>query len=412
MLLRARPIIFAIFFVSIAVSFLFEPPSFDHTYIIALLFYWLFSSLYSHLRVVDKTKNNIPVDYGINYSLSFALFAGPLGLLIFEALFRLTEHVTKKHLKTAEPDEWLHTLYNIGSFVTFNSLAFALYDRLHPLFQSVSFTGFWLLMFLLVVIVSFLTDCCLIIIFYITGDMRTQREALDFIKTRSWTDMGKTALTNGLLFLFLQEQRWDMLLSLFLLNYFVSRSFFSKSQSIQHKLERDQFERMAYTDFLTGIHNRAYMDKTIAKLNETGEWLGVVVADIDNFKAINDTYNHAVGDEVIRHFALTLKRFLKEDDFLFRSGGEEFTMFLRHRTFEESVRLVEEMRETVRHSTVLVDYGTAKHPIAYTSSFGLYFFQTGGTISIERAYVYADHLLLRSKESGKNKISAQCGGVA
>ncbi|AMX84977.1 diguanylate cyclase [Geobacillus subterraneus] len=412
MLLRARSIILAVFFASIAVVFVSKPVSFDRTYIIALLFYWLFSSLYSHLRVVDKTKNNIPVDYGINYSLSFALFAGPLGLFIFETLFRLTEHLTKKYLKTAEPDEWLHTLYNIGSFVTFNSLAFALYNLLHPLFEPVPFIGFWLLIFLLVVIVSFLTDCCLIVIFYITGDIRTQREALDFIKTRSWTDMGKTALTNGLLFLFLQEQQWDMLLSLFLLNYFVSRSFFSKSQSIQHKLERDQFEKMAYTDFLTGVHNRAYMDKTIAKLNETGEWIGVVVADIDNFKAINDTYNHAVGDEVIRHFALTLKRFLKEDDFLFRSGGEEFTMFLRHRTFEESVELVEEMRETVRHSTVLVDDGAAKRPIAYTSSFGLYFFQTGGTISIEKAYVYADHLLLRSKESGKNKISAQCGGVA
>lgn len=95
MLLRARPIIFAVFFVSIAVAFVSKPISFDRTYVIALLFYWLFSSLYSHLRVVDKTKNNIPVDYGINYSLSFALFAGPLGLFIFETLFRLTEHVTK-----------------------------------------------------------------------------------------------------------------------------------------------------------------------------------------------------------------------------------------------------------------------------------------------------------------------------
>lgn len=166
---------------------------------------------------------------------------------------------------------------------------------------------------------------------------------------------------------------------------------------------------MAYTDFLTGVHNRAYMDKTIAKLNGTGEWIGVVVADIDNFKSINDTYNHAVGDEVIRHFASTLKQFLKEGDFLFRSGGEEFTMFLRHRTFEESVRLVEEIREAVRRSTVLVDYMAAKRPIAYTSSFGLYFCQAEGTMSIEKAYIYADHLLLRSKESGKNKVSAQCG---
>ncbi|BBW98023.1 GGDEF domain-containing protein [Geobacillus sp. FSL W8-0032] len=412
MLFQARPVIFILFFVSIIIVAVSEPPVLDRTYAVALLVYWVFSSLYSHLRVVDKTKNNIPVDYGINYSLSFALFAGPLGLFLFEALLRLTEHGTKKYLKTAEPDEWLHTLYNIGSFVTFNSLAFAIYSFLAPLFETVPFIGFWLLIFLLVVTVSFLTDCCLIVIFYITGDIQTRREALDFIKTRSWADMAKTALTNGLLFLFLQEQRWDMLLCLFLLNYFVSRSFFSKSQSIQHKLERDHFEKMAYTDFLTGVHNRAFMDQTIAKLNGTGEWIGVVVADIDNFKRINDTYNHAVGDEVIRHFTSILRRFLQEEDFLFRSGGEEFTMFLRHRTFEQCIQLVEEMRKAVQRSTVFVDYGMSKQTVSYTSSFGLYFFRAEGTMSIEKAYIYADHLLLRSKESGKNKVSAQCGGAA
>ncbi|MGP3560033.1 hypothetical protein [Geobacillus sp. BK01] len=69
MLLRARPIIFAVFFLSITVAFVSKPTFFDRPYMTALLFYWLFSSLYSHLRVVDKTKNNIPVDYGINYSL-------------------------------------------------------------------------------------------------------------------------------------------------------------------------------------------------------------------------------------------------------------------------------------------------------------------------------------------------------
>ncbi|NIK13749.1 diguanylate cyclase (GGDEF)-like protein [Saccharococcus thermophilus] len=411
MLSRARKLIFAVFFTSIAIAVYSQPFTANDTYFTALFLYWLFSSLYSHLRVVDKTKSNIPVDYGINYSLSFAIFAGPLGLFIFEALFRLTEHITKKWLKTAEPDEWLHTIYNIGSFVTFNSLAFYLYHLLYPFFDRIPF-GFWLLLFLLIVIVSLLTDIGLIIVFHIVGDIRTWQEAIDFIKTRSWFDMGKASLTNGLLLIFLEEKRWGMLISLFLLNYFVSRSFFSKSQSIQHKIERDQFEKMAYTDFLTGVHNRAFMDKKIAELNQTNEWMSVVVADIDNFKKINDTYNHAVGDQVIRHFASTLQRFLNKDDFLFRSGGEEFTIFLRNRTFEESVQLVETILQAIRESVVYVEYEAEERLISYTSSFGLYFFQTGGHVSIEKAYVYADQLLLQSKNCGKNRVSVKYEGTA
>ncbi|WP_027408107.1 GGDEF domain-containing protein [Anoxybacteroides tepidamans] len=408
MLLRAQNIIFTILFIAVIIAVCSWPFIPDSTYIIALALYWLFSSLYSHLRVVEKTKSNVPIDYGINYSLSFALFAGPLGLLLFETLFRLTEHVTKKYLKTAEPDEWLHTTYNIGAFVTSNSLAFYLYHALDPLFDRIPF-GFWLLLLLLIVFVSLLSDICLIAVFRAIGDIQTWQEAIDFIKTRSLFDMGKVALTNGLLFIFLQEQRWDMLISLFLLNYFVSHSFFSKSQSIQHKAERDQFEKMAYTDFLTGVHNRAFMDKKIAELNDKKEWMGVIVADIDNFKTINDTYNHAVGDQVIRHFASTLRRFLREEDFLFRSGGEEFTIFLRHRSFEESVQLVETILQAIRNSFVLAEYGNKECLVTYTSSFGLYFFQTGGAISIEKAYVYADQLLLQAKSSGKNKVAAKCG---
>jgi diguanylate cyclase (GGDEF)-like protein len=406
MLLQASKVIFTIFFISVVIAICSGPFLPDNTYVIALILYWFFSSLYSHLRVVDKTKSNIPVDYGINYSLSFAIFAGPFGLFIFEALFRLTEHVTKKWMKTAEPDEWLHTMYNIGSFVTFNSLAFYLYHLLYPLFDRIPF-GFWLLLFLLIVIVSLLTDIGLIILFRVVGDIRTRQEAIDFIKTRSLFDMGKVSLTNGLLLIFLEEQRWDMLINLFLLNYFVSRSFFSKSQSIQHKIERDQFEKMAYTDFLTGVHNRAFMDKKMAELNETGEQISIVVADIDNFKKINDTYNHAVGDRVIQHFAATLQRFLTKHDFLFRSGGEEFTIFLRNRTFDESIHLIETILQAIRNSAVQVEYESKETSITYTSSFGLYFFQTGGAVSMEKAYVYADELLLQSKQLGKDRVSAR-----
>lgn len=284
------------------------------------------------------------------------MFAGPLGLFIFEIIFRFTVYIYKKWTKTADPSEFLDTFYNIGSFVITNSIAYFLFLQLQSTFELIPF-GFWILMCLLVSVSSILSGIFLVLFFYIAGDFKTVKEGVDFIiKSRSVLDFGKVAFTNGLLYLFLKEEKWEMLISLFILNYIVSRSYHSKSQSIQHKLERDKFEQMAYTDFLTGVFNRTFMDKKMAELNQTGESIGIVVADIDKFKRINDSYNHSIGDKVIQHFAATLKNYHSENDYLFRSGGEEFTLCLRKRNFQETVDLVNTMLNAIKNNRVNVDF--------------------------------------------------------
>lgn len=200
-----------------------------------------------------------------------------------------------------------------------------------------------------------------------------------------------------------------MLIILFLLNYVVSRSFYEKSQNIQTKLERDKFEQMAYTDFLTGVHNRTFMDKKMAELSSTGENIGIVVTDIDKFKGINDTYNHAVGDKVIQHFASTLKSYLDEDDYLFRSGGEEFTLCLRNRNFEETEALIHKIQSGIQHGSVNAEYNGENIEIFYTASFGLYYYKVNEYISMEKAYILADELMFESKQLGKNRVSCKNG---
>lgn len=111
----------------------------------------------------------------------------------------------------------------------------------------------------------------------------------------------------------------------------------------------------------------------MAELNQTGEGIGIVVADIDKFKSINDNYNHAVGDKVIQHFAGTLKTYLSENDYLFRSGGEEFTLCLRKRNFEETMELINTMLNRVKNHHVNVEFNGENLTISYTASFGLYF---------------------------------------
>ncbi|RHW40305.1 GGDEF domain-containing protein [Neobacillus notoginsengisoli] len=404
----ARFFNFILFFAGLAVAFNVKtiPLNADH-YVKVLVLFWLFSTMYHHLRVLHKTGNTT-VDYGISYSLSFGIFAGPLGLFIFETIYRFTVYFNKKRTGTDDPEEFSDTFYNIGAFVLTYSAAYYLYNLLRPVFELFPF-GYWILIFLLVCITSLLIDLLLIIVFLLTSDIKTVREAVDFIKSRSILDMGKTAFTNGLLLLFLREGEWGALFALFFLNYLVSRSFYSKSQSIKNKIERDKFEQMAYTDFLTGANNRAFMDKRMAELDETGEYIGIVVADIDNFKHINDTYNHSVGDQVIRHFAKTLKSYINGNDNLFRSGGEEFTLFLRNRNYRQCLDLVERIRRGIEESAVEAEYGPGTASISYTSSFGLYFYRIHHKVSMEKGYIQADQLLLTSKQHGRNRITALDG---
>ncbi|WP_254780717.1 GGDEF domain-containing protein [Bacillus sp. UNCCL13] len=374
-------------------------------YLTALIIYLSFSILTFHLRTISK-KGNYSIDQGINYSLSFAIVTGPFGLFIFESVFRIAVYFYKKITNTDDPEEFIHIFYNIGSFVLQYSIAYIIFKNLSDSFLNIHF-GYWILMFLLVTASAILSDMFLIIMFAILREIRTRQEIIHFIKSRSVIDMGKSALTNGLLIVFLQEGKWEMLLGLFILNYLVSHSFISKSIFLENKIERDKFEQMAYTDFLTGVNNRAFMDKKMAELNQSKEWIGIVVADIDKFKRINDNYNHAVGDQVIQHFAATLKSYLKKEDLLFRSGGEEFTIFLLNRKYEQTETLLNLIRQGVENSTVSVDYNGVNVSISYTSSFGLYYFHLNDSQSMEKGYVQADQLMYESKQKGKNQLSAK-----
>lgn len=403
---RLKVFIFTIFSASIAVAVTNGPILVDTPlYVKTLLLFGLFSFLYSHLAIEVK-KGNVKIDYAISYGLAISLFTGPIGLLIYETIHRTTVYFSRKLSKTADSEELLHTFYNIGAFTLNNSIAYLIFINLYPAFQQIPF-GFWLMIILLIIIVSLLSDLYLIVIFYFTGDVKTLKDATDFVRSRSVLDMGKTAISNGLLFIFLQEQRWEMLVGLFILNYLVSRSFAVKSQGMQHKIERDKFEQMAYTDFLTEVYNRTFMDTKMKELNASGEKLGIVVADMDTLKQINDTYNHAVGDHVIQHFAATLQSYLHDGDYLFRSGGDEFTIFLRNRDFHGCAALVKKMQQGIEKNTTTPEYQAEQVTITYTASFGLYFYLANGETDIKHAYIHADDLLIQAKDSGKNRVSME-----
>lgn len=397
-----------LFVASIIVGLSFAPLDIDlKKYVLVVTIYLVFSAIYSNQKI-SQEKGSISFDYGISYSQSFALFAGPFGLLLFEIVNRFTTYFQRKVAKTADEDEFTDTLYNIGSFTLYHTVGFIFFFSLYPYAQMIPF-GFFLLFFLTALLISFQGNILMLLSFYLSGNLHSWIEVVVFIKGRSILDIGKVALTNALLYYFVMENQWEMLIILFTLNFMVSRSFVSKQESVKNELERDRFREMAYTDFMTGLSNRAMMDKKMREINGTGEMLAIVVADIDKFKRINDNYNHSVGDRVIQHFAGLLKSHTSDEDLVFRSGGEEFTLFLRGRGYEECVELLESLRLNVSDHPVEVEFNGEETSISYSASFGLYFNKMTEDLPMERAYNYADQLLFEAKELGRDRLVVKNG---
>jgi diguanylate cyclase (GGDEF)-like protein len=122
------------------------------------------------------------------------------------------------------------------------------------------------------------------------------------------------------------------------------------SAALSRVYSHRQAEARASTDGLTGLPNRRYFDEFCALLSRrrrAEDSVGVLMIDIDKFKAINDAHGHQVGDEVLRAVAAAVVGAVREDDVPARYGGEEFAVLLRNPTLEVAVEVGERVREAV-----------------------------------------------------------------
>lgn len=405
---KQNSFIFILFFISASIAIFSQRTDVSAiAFLVAVAVFVFFSVAYSQLRMKIK-YGETELDYAINYGIAIAIFAGPLGAIIYEILYNVLVHLINKWRKPDYKKPFLYVFYNISIFSFANITCYYLYGWLSPYFADIPF-GIWLLFGILVLITNFLTDTFILMHFIFLNKINTFKEALQFYTNWNVLDLGKTALINGFLFIFLMGGEWELLIGIFMLNYFVSQSIFPIIQNIRDKDDRDKYMELAYRDALTGANNRAFMDLKMEELSDPGETFGIVVADIDRFKNVNDSYNHAVGDEVLRHFTTFLKRHLHEEDLLFRSGGEEFTLFLRKSTFEEISERLERLRSDLADSFALADFNEEEVKISYTASFGLYYKKFEDHPSIEKGYIFADNLLFQSKRLGRNRITAENG---
>jgi two-component system cell cycle response regulator len=161
---------------------------------------------------------------------------------------------------------------------------------------------------------------------------------------------------------------------------------------------------MAITDALTGLYNRRYMESHVGTLVEQaasrGKPLTILVLDIDYFKSINDTHGHDAGDDVLREFALRIRKSIRGIDLACRYGGEEFVVVMPETDMSVATIVAERLRRRIAGEPFPIQQAT--HAIEVTISVGIAALGAGDNAAsiLKRA----DQALYRAKRDGRNRV--------
>ncbi|TVR03032.1 MAG: GGDEF domain-containing protein [Deltaproteobacteria bacterium] len=175
--------------------------------------------------------------------------------------------------------------------------------------------------------------------------------------------------------------------------------------------------RLTTTDGLTQAYNKRYfmehMEREMARSLRYGRQLAVVMADIDHFKNLNDTWGHLAGDAVLRTFSERVQRVIRRSDTLARYGGEEFAIVAPESTLASAAKMSEKVRQAISLEPFIVD----GEEITVTASFGVadiaeYLVCYPGGPDAARREVprpnllvqLADKKLYRAKAAGRNRV--------
>lgn len=166
---------------------------------------------------------------------------------------------------------------------------------------------------------------------------------------------------------------------------------------------RTKLVEAAIHDPLTGLYTRLYMNEWIqtalrVHMRDAGAGFALVIFDLDNFKSINDTYGHMVGDAVLREIGRIISSSVRAEDLAVRYGGEELAVFVRFSEPEEVLALAERIRAKLEESGVQTSAGH----VPVTASAGVAFHMAGETLNA--LFARADEKLYEAKESGRNRI--------
>ncbi len=180
---------------------------------------------------------------------------------------------------------------------------------------------------------------------------------------------------------------------------------------LQMSKEKDFYEKMAFYDALTGLYTRAIFselaERKFREAERYGEAFSILLLDIDDFKKINDTYGHEVGDKVLKKLAEVILSNIRRADIPARWGGEEFLIFLPKTNLSSAVKVAEKIRKAVENAFVELAGGKK---LKFTVSIGVSSYR--GQKSLAEIIKEADVALYEAKRKGKNRVEVYKKGLS
>ena len=164
-----------------------------------------------------------------------------------------------------------------------------------------------------------------------------------------------------------------------------------------------KLKEAATKDYLTGIYNRRQFmqlaERLFSQMIRQQKTVAIFMIDFDYFKAINDTYGHAVGDSVLVHFSRETQANIRREDLFGRYGGEEFIIFSPATTAEATLSLGRKIK-------VLIELSSSNDPVIpkYTVSIGMATMVPQTPADMDKLIKQADQALLQAKRNGRNQI--------
>lgn len=165
------------------------------------------------------------------------------------------------------------------------------------------------------------------------------------------------------------------------------------TSTLWRRPDSDELAAMAWSDGLTGLANRRSLDRDLASGDRDTEPTGVIMIDVDHFKAVNDAFGHQVGDDILRRLGTLLAHHVRADDVVYRYGGEEFFVLLPSAGPDDTRRVAERLVHAAR--TINLPNGaniTVSVGVARAEGFG-----------VAEAVEHADQALYRAKRQGRDQ---------